>query len=312
MKPALSLNDKPLNQFEMKLNPLVCFLFSAMLIVLLQSCGSSSGDKENDSDEFADAEESLKNQIEDLVYNIPQPSEIPYILQQTGADYNGSLMSPTAKAGDYMARSDKAALNLGVYAADIGYLSSYDKTQEAIDYMNTCKMLADNLNIIGTFDASLLNRFESNISNKDSLAQLLNSTVKRTETYLKNDNRNKLAAQVVTGSFIEGLHISTGLVRTYPKDLLPDDARNLVLTPIIQVILNQKTSVSELHKMLSAVEQTEPVSTLVEDLNQLEQTYNALNIEEQIRNNRADLVLSDKNLVEITDIVERMRNHITE
>src|SRR3970040_371103 len=159
----------------MKLTPFVFLLFTAASVALLQSCGSSGSDKEKNSDEFEEADENLKNQIEEVVYSIPNPSEIPYILQQTGADYNESLLSPISKAEDYMSRSDKAALNLGVYAADVGYLTSYEKTQEAIDYMNTCRKLADNLNIIGTFDASLVDRFEANISNKDSLAQLLNS-----------------------------------------------------------------------------------------------------------------------------------------
>jgi hypothetical protein len=296
----------------MKLTPFVFLLVTAASVALLQSCGSSGSDKEKNSDEFEEADENLKNQIEEVVYSIPNPSEIPYILQQTGADYNESLLSPISKAEDYMSRSDKAALNLGVYAADVGYLTSYEKTQEAIDYMNTCRKLADNLNIIGTFDASLVDRFEANISNKDSLAQLLNSTVKQTESYLKNNNRNKLAAQVVTGSFIEGLYISTGLVKSYPKDLLPDDTRNLVLTPIIRTILDQKKAVSELKKMLGSVEQTEPVSSIATDLEHLAQAYGALNIEQQIRDNRADLVLTDKNLVEITNIVERIRNRITE
>ena len=287
-------------------------LFAAASVAFLQSCGSSGDDKEKNSSEFEEAEETLKGQIEDLVYNIPDPAEIPYILQTTGADYNASLLHPVSKAQSYIGRSDKAALNLGIYAADIGYLSSYEKTQEAVDYMQTCRTLADNLNIIGTFDASLVERFEANISNKDSLAQLLNSTVKQTENFLKNDNRNELAAQVVAGSFIEGLYISTGLVKTYPKDLLPDDSRNLVLTPIIRTILDQKESVSELKKMLSGVEQSEAVASIVPDLDQLEAAYSSLNIEEQIRNNRADLVLSDKNLVEITQIVERIRNKITQ
>ncbi len=296
---------------DMKLTPFACLLLAVFSVALFQSCGSGS-DKEKNSEEFADAEETLKGQIEDLVYNIPDPAEIPYILQTTGADYNASLLSPTSKAESYMGRSDKAALNLGIYAADIGYLSSYEKTQEAVDYMHTCRELADNLNIIGTFDASLVDRFESNISNRDSLAQLLNSTVKQTENFLKNDNRNELAAQVITGSFIEGLYISTGLVKTYPKDLLPNDSRNLVLTPIIRTILDQKESVSELKKMLSSVEQSQAVAAIVADLGQLEEAYKSLNIEEQIRNNRADLVLSDANLVEITQIVERIRNRITE
>lgn len=296
----------------MKSTPIVCMLFAASSLAFLQSCGSSGSDKEKNSSEFSDAEETLKGQIEDLVYNIPDPAEIPYILQTTGADYNASLLSPVSKAQSYIGRSDKAALNLGIYAADIGYLSSYEKTQEAVDYMNTCRTLADNLNIIGTFDASLADRFESNISNRDSLAQLLNSTVKQTENFLKNDNRNELAAQVVAGSFIEGLYISTGLVKTYPKDLLPNDSRNLVLTPIIRTILDQKESVTELKKMLSGVNQSQAIADIVTELNQLEAAYSSLNIEEQIRNNRADLVLSDENLVEITQIVERIRNQITQ
>lgn len=284
----------------------ICLLFG------LQSCGSSGSDKEKNSDEFKEAEESLKNQIEEVIYNIPSPTEIPYLLQATGAEFNQSLLNPRNKADQYASRTDKAALNLGVYAADIGYLSSYEKTQEAIDYLNACKTLADNLGVIGTFDLDVLKRFEANISNKDSLALLLDETIKQTEKFLKDDSRNKLAALVVSGSFVEGLHISTGLINSYPKDLLPDDARNLILTPVIRVVLEQKKSVTDLLKMLSVVEQTEPVTGLVADLQELEKAYQELNIEEQIKNNNAHMVLSDKNLSKITEIVEKMRKSIVD
>ena len=100
--------------------------------------------------------------------------------------------------------------------------------------------------------------------------------MKKAENYLADDNRNKLSALVVTGSFVEGLYVATGLVKSYPKDLLPDDSRNLVLTPIIRVVLDQKKSVSDLVKMLSSVEQTEPVTTIVADLKALEAAYNEL------------------------------------
>jgi hypothetical protein len=278
----------------------------------LASCGSSSSDKDKNSSEFKEAEESLKDQIEEVIYNIPSPSEIPYLLQATGAEFNESLVNPRTKVDQYASRTDKAALNLGVYAADIGYLSSYDKTQEAIDYLNSTKTLADNLGIIGSFDVEILQKFEANISNKDSLTHLLDRTMKKAENYLADDNRNKLSALVVTGSFVEGLYVATGLVKSYPKDLLPNDSRNLVLTPIIRVVLDQKKSVSDLVKMLSSVEQTEPVTTIVSDLKALEAAYNGLNIEEQIKNNKANLVLSDKNLIEVTTIVEKMRKIITE
>lgn len=288
------------------------FIASASLALGLYACGSSSDDKNKNSDEFKEAEQSLKSQIEEVVYNIPSPTEIPYLLQATGAEYNAQLTNPLAKTEQYASRTDKAALNLGIYAADIGYLSSYDKTQEAIDYLSACKTLADNLGVIGTFDIDILKRFESNISNKDSLAHLLNATVDETEKFLKDDSRNKLAALVISGSFVEGLHISTSLINSYPKDILPNDARNLILTPIIQVVLNQKKSVTDLLKMLSVVEQTEPVTGLVADLQELEKAYAALNIEEQIKNNNAHLVLSDANLVQISSIVAKMRASIVQ
>ena len=297
----------------MKLKHAIYFLMSAQVTFGLMSCGSSTSDKVNNSDEFQEAQkESLKQQIVDVADNIPSPTEIPYLLQGTGADFNESLVNNRNKVDQYASRHDKAALNLGVYAADVGYLASYDKTQEAINYLNNCKTLADNLGVIGAFDMELLRKFESNIGNKDSLSFLLDRTLKRTGEFLQDDNRNRLAALVLTGSFMEGLYISTGLIKSYPKDLLADDQRNLVLTPIIQITLQQKKSVSELTKMLSTVEQTGPIQGMVEDLKRLETAYANLNIEDQIKNNKANLVLSDKNLVEITEIVEKVRKDITQ
>jgi len=295
----------------MKFNRLIYFGLSASIVIGMTSCGPSNN-KDN-SKEFDEAnEESLKQQIEEVVYNIPSPSEIPYLLQATGAEFNEGLLNSRTKVDQYATRTDKAALNLGIYAADIGYLSSYDKSQEAIDYLGSCKTLADQLGVIGSFDVEILKRFEANISNKDSLTHLLDQTIKKTENFLKDDSRNKLSSLIVAGSFIEGLHISTGLINSYPKNLLPDDKRIQVLTPLMRVVLQQKKSVGELLKMLQTVEQTDPVTAIVADLSELDKAYAALNIEEQIKQNRGDLVLSDKNLQEVSAIVERMRKGIVE
>ncbi|MFM7486847.1 MAG: hypothetical protein ACKO13_07990, partial [Cytophagales bacterium] len=236
----------------MKLSRFSTYLIALATASLLAACGSTTKKDDQSSDEFKQAEESVKDQIKDVIYNIPSPSEIPYLLQATGAEFNQSLLNDRKKVDQYLSRSDKAALNLGVYAADIGYLSSYEKTQEAIDYLNSVKKLADNLNI-SSFDPEVLKRFESNISNRDSLANLLDGAVQKTDRYLKDDARNKLAALLVTGSFVEGLAISTGLIKTYPKNVLKEKDRNAVLTPLIQVILNQEKSVEELSKMLGTV-----------------------------------------------------------
>jgi hypothetical protein len=296
----------------MKFKQPISFYFSILLAAGLASCASSSEDKSKNSEDFDEANKSLKSQIEEVVYNIPSPSEIPYLLQATGAEFNETLLHDRNKADSYATKNDKAAMNLGVYVADIGYLTSYDKTQDAIDYLASCKTLADNLGLIGTFDSELGKQFEANISNKDSLAHLLDRTIKQAEAFLIDDNRNKLASLIVTGSFIEGLYISTGLIKSYPKNILPEDSRNLVLTPLMRVVLEQRKAVSELLKILGSVEQSGSIGTITGDLKNLEAAYSKLNIEEQIKNNRADLVLSDSNLAEITSIVEKVRKDITE
>lgn len=293
----------------MKLHrPLLALLTAT---ALLASCSKSGDNQEQNAKEFDEASESLDQQIEEFTYNIPPPSEIPYLLQATGAEFNQSLVNSREKVDQYTNQKDKAALNLGVYAADIGYLTSYDKTQEAIDYLTACKTLSDDLGLIGTFDAELLEKFEKNISNKDSLTRLLDRTIQDSREYLRDDSRNKLSSLVIAGSFIEGLYIATGLIKSYPKNILPEDNRNLVLTPLMRVVLEQKRSVSEMVKMLEDAEQTETITAIKADFKELESTYQSLNIEEQIKNNRADLVLSDKNLEGITNIVEKIRKRVT-
>ncbi len=287
------------------------FLVTIIFLTGLWSCGPKKEETKSDT-EFSEAEQSLKEQVQSLVYNLPPPTEIPYLLQQTGAEFNQTLINDRNKVDKYFSRNDKAALNLGIYAADIGYLTSYEKTQEAIDHLNAAKKLADNLGIVGSFNVDVLQRFETNIADKDSLASILNTAILSSDKYLRDESRTQLAAYLLTGSFVEGLYISTGLIKSYPKDLLPEDSRNLVLTPLMRVILQQEVSVDELLKMLASVEQDAQITAIVTDLTALQASYRALNIEEQIKNNRSDLVLTDKNLVEITSIVEKIRKSIVD
>lgn len=287
-------------------------LIYVLLALTFAACSKSGGDQDQDSQDFDDAEQgTITDELEGLTDNIPPPTEIPYMLQATGAEFNQGLVNSREKVEQYTTQNDKAALNLGVYAADIGYLTSYDKTQEAIDYLAACKTLSEDLGLIGTFDAQLLEEFEKNISNKDSLARMLNRTMKESEQYLREGNRKQLSALVVAGGFIEGLYIATALVKTYPKDILPDDARSVVLTPLMNIIVKQRPSVSEMVKILDAAEQTPLVKDIREDFSKLADTYRELNIDEQIKDNRADLVLSDKNLEGITALVEKIRMRIT-
>jgi hypothetical protein len=280
------------------------------LAAVLVSCGGQKSETTDESGDFDAAKEDLKESIEEVVYNIPSPAELPYLLEATGADFNASFVNSKDAVERYKTTFDKAALNLGVYAGDIGYLSSYSQTQEALEYLQITKELADYLGVVDAIDEVVITRFEQNIDERDSLESIINNAVEHVDEYLVSEQRNRVAALVTTGSFVEGIYLSTELVRTYPRDLLPDDTRNLILTPVIKIIFDQEQSLSELIRLVSSVEQDELVTEIKDGLVALQANFDSINMEEQIKNNRADLMLTDEALTSITETVNQLRTGI--
>ena len=288
-------------------------LLAILVVIGIASCGQQANKEKvtDNSKAFNQAEREVKHQIQSVAYDIPPPSEIPFILQATGAEFNESLINDLNKVDEYEITNNKSALNLGVYSTDIGYLVSYEKVQEALNYMSSTKRLADHLKVSTAININLLERFENNLGNKDSLAFIINEAIGQTDQFLKDDDRATIAALLITGSFVEGLYISTGLVKTYPKDLLPKDTRNLILAPLVRAILEQNKALNDLVKLLGAVEQTQLIEDIKKQLMELQELYTALNIEDEIQNNQSNLILTDSTLVNITIKVEEIRAKIT-
>ncbi len=293
---------------KLKFNAFVVFL-SALFI--LSSCGSG-GDKDKSS-EF-ESSQSLEEEITHLVSeDFPKPSEIPYLVMQTGAEYNQMLLNSRDNVDAYIAQPDDAALNLGVYAADMGYLASYDKTQESMDYFSTCKRLADELGIMSGFDPDMARRVENNIGNRDSLTKILDRAVDQAAKYMGDGSNSKIGAMIITGSFIESLYLATGIIKTYPKTAFANSKDMMqVLTPITKIVLDQSTSVTEVTEMLKKVDQTDRVTRLLADFNELKTSYAALNpLKEQIAKGDPNLTFSQETLAGITKTVEKLRADIT-
>jgi hypothetical protein len=288
----------------------VYFLFLAV-IGLLSSCG---GEKKQESatDEFEDAANEMQGQMEAIIYEIPPPSEVPFIIQSSGADFNPDMVNDLTKAEKYTTTNKIAALNLGVYATDIGYLVTYEKVQEALNYMEASMELAESMGIQNAIDQAMVQKFENNLSEKDTLANIINSAIQNSDDYLKESNRNNIAALVLAGTFIEGLYIATQIVDTYPKEILPDDARNVILTPMIKLILDQEKPLEDMIKLLNNIDDKgDWIEGLINSLEELKTNYETLNIQDQISNNRADLVLSDQTLERITTQIEKVRTTVT-
>jgi hypothetical protein len=80
----------------------------------------------------------------------------------------------------------------------------------------------------------------------------------------------------------------------------------------MRVIIDQKKSVSEVTRMIGNIDQTGPIPGILADLKSLQASYDALTIDDQIKEGKAHLVLTDKTLEAITKTVEKLRTDIVQ
>jgi len=289
------------------------FLF--VLIVGFSACSSKQQEDGAESDEFNDAQKKqpggdVPESLEGVIYNIPDPTEIPYLLQTTGAEYNESLINPETNVDQYLTTFDVAALNLGIYAADLGYLVSYDKIQGALNFLTSMKKLTDHLGASTAYDAIMLQRFERNLGERDSLYGIINEGIKEADKQMKDENRSQIAALMMVGSFVEGLYISTQLIQHYPEALLTREERFTILTPLIRVVLEQENSLGDILKLANTVPNEGRIVEVKSELESLQNLYAALDIETKIAENKGDELLNDETLNSLGNQVAKMRQNI--
>jgi len=104
---------------------------------------------------------------------------------------------------------DSQALNLGVYGADLSYITGFQSSQDIINYLEKIKSMANNLDVSAAFDEKFAKTVIDNISNGDTLRDLIDKAYGRAESNLRSYKRVSTMALIITGGWIEGLYVAT-------------------------------------------------------------------------------------------------------
>ena len=233
----------------------------ALALFILSGCNRGTQKKEN-----ASSTELIPVPKEEVIkelsgYPIPDSYEITKLIYESGAPYIMSLSNPASKAGDYITHRDKV-LNLGVYATDLAYATTYMMKQGTMNYLEASKILIDDLGISTTFNIDYAERIERNVDNRDSLIAVVSESFGDTWNYLVGNEQDILARLVVCGSWIEGMYITTKVA-----------ARALDNSAILIMIAKQKNSLSELVSLLEPVKDVEEVESIYRSLSDLLDIY---------------------------------------
>lgn len=181
----------------------------AIIAVSFSSCNNNGKEEALSSADSAALMES-KQKAQKVFFAIPSPLEMANMIKQSGASFNKSLLNPVSNASKY-SNTISQAVNLGIYSADLSYCSSFDQTQDAMQYMSTSKKLADALGVTAALSENTLARLEKNVNNKDSLLDLVSESYAATDAFLKENDRASTTALIVAGGWVEAIYISTKL-----------------------------------------------------------------------------------------------------
>lgn len=300
----------------MKINyRVIAAYFCSLCLILASACSSPKSEEQDQGEEFDEAADQLQEQLVGMLDNIPAPSEIPYLIQSTGAGFDKSLLNDISKVDQYQSEDDKSAMNLGVYATDIGYLSSYDQSQDALTYFDRIKSLADQIGVTSSVDTEVVEEFENSLGSKEELGEVLDGALGDTQIRLEESGRDRTAALVATGTFAEGLHIAGSLIEQFPKGKAEEDDQVssfvALAIPLVRLVLDQKQPLMELNAMLKSLESDATTDQLVSLTSDLLEEYETLNIEETFENNDAVSFLEEGKLDGLIQKVSALRQYIT-
>jgi hypothetical protein len=212
----------------------------------LSGCAdSSSGNSNSSSDELisadslsSDAPLKLSEEvISDVIQNISSPVEMASLIKSTGVSFSQKILNDPDNLDEYNT-SFKRALNLGVFAADLGYINTFDKNSIVVSYLLAVKNLADGIKVGQFFDFAALKRLASNSNNLDSLMEISVSSFNKMDAYLRAQNRSNVSSLIVTGTWIEGMYITGSVIeQTQNEELINRLGEQKDIVNILLIIL---------------------------------------------------------------------------
>lgn len=146
--------------------------------------------------------------LNNTLFSVPSPYQAAVLIQQEDVPYDEKVLNKVSNTKFYQSTFQKS-INLGVYGADLAYISLYEQTSDAINYFSVIKQLAEELDLLSAFDEQTVKSLEKNLSNKDSLLNILGSTYRKADGYFKDNQQGHLACLVIAGGWIESMYLLT-------------------------------------------------------------------------------------------------------
>lgn len=231
------------------------------MLILFASCKQGKQGKQGTLDTTIISKDTLSAELKEIVYPLPSPFELYQKLEDIGATYSPLILNPIRNIDKYYTERTKA-LNLGVYSADLSYVTVYNKTQEIQLYSRNVKKLIDDFKLNINFQDLYNEEMRKKLENKDTLVEYITNTFYSVYKNLATSGDPSLAVLMTTGVWVEGLYIAYHISESTFNN-----------TEIVKIIYDQRKSLNILLDLLSKHLTNEYNKSLYNALNKIKQLY---------------------------------------
>ena len=281
------------------------FCLVASIIISCESENQPNGevqDIENTSENNDNHSIEVEIVEKDFEFMPPSPIQIASILKKANMNYEEGLTNKVSNSKLYSTKF-KQTINFGVYACDLAYCVTNDKFAEASKYLKVSKEMASKIGMESIFlSDNLVERFEKNVGNQDSVMSILFDIQIMTDDYIQDNELTDLSVIYFTGAWVEGMNIGTHTI------LGNNDHK-------ISVLLSEQMTIARsLIRGLRAVEnQTDDLIDLTDHIEEVVDAYHNLwSVKQEGENiEYLDVELKHEEAISISEMILELREEIT-
>lgn len=284
-------------------------IFLLSTFIYIQTGCKCKKEEKKEGKVYSQTEKSDSSPFSNMVFLLPAPSEVMFIINNYNIRYNANLMAPLGLEKNLVV-SNHQALIMGVYLTDFSYNLLFKNYNSGFNCLNSIKTISKDMGLNVILDEPILKRVEDNIHNIDSIDAIFNEFLLNSFNSIESSGNYEILSLIAMGSGIESIYIGYNSLNFNHSDSL-----------LVNNMLDQKIIFENYYKNFINYNYNKPeMDLLITDLNKIYRLY------EQsvtlIPNNKhgstsnyttkvKDIpMLNKKNLKQLGDSIEIVRNKI--
>ena len=233
-------------------NTLLIALATGTLV--MAGCGGPSGPKTSGDVLTEGASVSKRTEkLKKIFRAAPSPMETARIVQKTGAQFSEDNLHSAMAASNYVT-SDKQAINLGIYGADLSYATIFEENAVSIAYLDVVQSLANELGIGDVIDNDVIARAEANRTRQDSLVAIVSESFFEMNQKLKANGQEDLSGMLVASGWLESIYLATRYTEQANDDLKKRIAEQKLVMEDVMMLVKSYTQSAELAGLIVAMQ----------------------------------------------------------